>query len=83
VLWVAGQKRVAREGRERLAELFVGVRDGYLAAEGYIGDRIKMRGGGIPAYARGEAPTQSIEAQRATFARLARMFPGAIQRRSS
>jgi hypothetical protein len=32
MLWWAGQKRVGREARERMTELYVGVRDGYLAA---------------------------------------------------
>ena len=31
MLWEAGQARIGREGRERLAELYVGVRDGYVA----------------------------------------------------
>ena len=37
MLWTAGQRRIGREGRERLAELYVGVRDGYVAGNVGLG----------------------------------------------
>jgi hypothetical protein len=78
MLWDAGQQRVTREGRERLAELYVGVRDGYLAGEVAIG-RAKVRGDALPAYARGPELVRDPAARTATLARLAAMFPGAVR----
>jgi hypothetical protein len=85
MLWTAGQERVGREGRERLAELYVGVRDGTVAADVAVG-RAKARGDSyVPSYARSsDAPAPDAAAeQRATLARLGAMVPGAIRRASS
>ena len=78
VLWDAGQQRTAREGRERLTELYVGVRDGYVAGNVSVG-RAKWKGGGqIPAYAKTNPETpraQSSVADRdAALARLGALF---------
>ena len=77
MLWTAGQRRTVREGRERLAELYVGVRDGYVAGNIATG-KAKARGNAhIPSYLRPDA-----EQRRATPSRglgqLVRDFPGNI-----
>lgn len=72
MLWAAGQKRVAREGRERLAELYVGLRDGFIAAEVAIG-RAKSRSG-LPEYARGDPEVRGARAKEG-LAQLLRDFP--------
>lgn len=87
MLWTAGQARVAREGRERLAELYVGVRDGYLAGNVAAG-KAKWSGGGdhLPSYARpvsGEQPLRSPAGRDATLAKLGVMFPGMVKRTDS
>jgi hypothetical protein len=82
MLWDAGQQRVARESRERLTELYVGVRDGYVSGNVAIGKAEAQRDT-TPAYARGQRVTPSAEAQRATLARLGAMFPGSIARGDS
>lgn len=72
MLWDASQQRVTRESRDRLTELYVGVRDGYVAAEVMVG-RVKWTGGdGTPTYARSErAPARGL-------AQLMRDFPGNV-----
>jgi len=85
MLWDAGQQRVTREGRERLAELYVGVRDGYLAANVAAG-KVTWKGGGdhVPAYAQSDAPIQRSPAERdATLTQLSVMFPGMVRRLDS
>jgi len=82
VLWNAGRERIAREERGRLAELYVGVRDGYLAGEAAVG-RVKWTGASTPWYVDASKPVRSPEAQRAAIARLGRMFPGAVRRGDS
>ena len=58
MLWDAGQQRVARESRERLTELYVGVRDGYVAGNVMVG-RAKWKGGDhSPAYVEKAAPAR-------------------------
>jgi len=87
MLWRAGQARLAREGRERLAELYVAVRDGYLAGTVAAG-KAKWSGGGdhTPSYARpepGQQPLRSPAGRDATLARLGAMFPGMVKRTDS
>jgi hypothetical protein len=83
MLWEAGQRRVVREGRERLTELFVGVRDGYVAGLVASG-QAKPRGSNrAPDYARADAAPPSAASQRATIGRLAAMFPGQVTGRMS
>jgi len=75
MLWMAGQRRVQREGRERLTELYVGVRDGYVAGNVATG-KAKPRGSShVPAYARPEADERRALSRRGV-AQLARDFPG-------
>lgn len=81
MLWDAGQERVAREGRERLRELHIGVRDGYVAGEVAIG-RARYSGSGKPGYLGGIEVVHDPARQDATLARLARMFPGQVGRRT-
>jgi hypothetical protein len=85
VLWTAGQERVSRENRGRLTELFVGVRDGYLA--GLVGaGQATWKGGGdhLPSYARMDVPTvRSPGVRDVTLAKLGVMFPGIVKRTDS
>lgn len=79
MLWTASQRRVAREGRERLAELYVGVRDGYVAGNVATG-KAKPRGTAhVPAYARPDAEQRRALASRG-LAQLRRDFPGNVAR---
>lgn len=78
MLWEAGQRRVNREGEARLRELYVGVRDGYIAAEAAAG-RVTMRSSATPAYLHGEQPRDDARAQRAALGRLSQMFPGNVK----
>lgn len=82
MLWEAGQERTGRERRARMAELYTGVRDGYLAADLAVG-RLKANGDPRPSYIRELAPAPSARDQQATLARLAMMFPGLITKRPS
>ena len=86
MLWDAGQQRTAREGRERLTELYVGVRDGYVAGNVSVG-RAKWKGGSqVPAYAEHtnrpviqRSPAIRDEA----LAKLGAMYPGIVRRGES
>jgi hypothetical protein len=78
MLWTAGQHRVAREGRERLAELYVGVRDGYVAGNVATG-KAKARGEGhLPAYLRPDPASRRTSGR--GLAQLVRDFPGHVAR---
>ena len=79
MLWTAGQRRIGREGRERLAELYVGVRDGYVAGNVGLG-KAKARGGAhVPSYLRPDAEQRRATAQRG-LAQLLRDFPSHVGR---
>lgn len=79
MLWTAGQRRVAREGRERLAELYVGVRDGYVAGNVATG-KAKPRGAGhVPAYLRPNADERRSATTRG-LPQLLADFPGNVAR---
>jgi hypothetical protein len=85
MLWDAGRQRVSREGRERLAELYVGVRDGYLAGNVAAG-KATWTGGGdhTPTYARVDLPTlRSPTIRDVTLSQLGIMFPGIVKRADS
>lgn len=87
MLWNAGQARQARESRERLVELYVGVRDGYLSGEVTL-QRARFRGGyQEPRYvkrARGdEGVLRSPEVRDQELAKLGAMFPGMVRRGDS
>lgn len=75
MLWAAGQKRVGREGRERLAELYVGVRDGYVAGNVATG-KAKARGSAhVPSYVRPDAEQRRLGRG---LSQLLRDFPGNV-----
>ncbi len=77
MLWTAGQVRVGREGRERLAELYVGVRDGYVAGNVATG-KAKARGDAhIPSYVRPDREQRQVMAKRG-LSQLVRDFPGNV-----
>lgn len=81
MLWDAGQQRVQREARDRLAELYVGVRDGYVAGNVATGKAKWSGGEHVPAYARPDVPVlRSPEVRDRTLAKLGAMFPGIVQR---
>lgn len=86
MLWNAGQARIARESRDRLTELYVGVRDGHTASEVSLG-RARWKGGaGAPSYVRGspDEPVQRSPAIRdRALAELGAMFPGMVRRGDS
>lgn len=67
MLWHAGQKRVSREARDRLAELYVGVRDGYVAAT--------VQNARMPDYAK---PDSGRAVSRRGLRQLIADFPGAV-----
>ena len=77
MLWTAGQRRVEREGRERLAELYVGVRDGYVAGNVATG-KAKARGSAhIPAYVQPDREQRRALARRG-LRQLAADFPAHV-----
>ena len=77
MLWTAGQQRTVREGRERLAELYVGVRDGYVAGNVATG-KAKARGNAhIPSYVRPDAEQRRAMAKRG-LSQLVADFPGNV-----
>ena len=79
MLWTAGQRRTVREGRDRLAELYVGVRDGYVAGNVATG-KAKARGDAhIPSYLRPDGEQRRATASRG-LAQLQRDFPGFVAR---
>jgi hypothetical protein len=82
VLWDAGQQRTVREGRERLAELYVGVRDGYVAGRVAAGASTWKGGEHVPSYTRSERPTpvRSPAERDMTLAQLGLMYPGMVRR---
>lgn len=87
MLWDAGQARQARESRDRLVELYVGVRDGYVAGNVATG-RARFKGGHqTPRYvkgAEGEELVRRSPAQRdQALAQLGAMFPGMVRRGDS
>lgn len=77
MLWTAGQRRVAREGRVRLAELYVGVRDGYVAGNVAVGKAKAHGGAHIPSYLRPDAEARQVMAKRG-LGQLRRDFPAHV-----
>jgi hypothetical protein len=88
MLWHAGQQRITRESRDRLAELFVTARDAgmdVLVSSGQATPKGRWK---LPSYIRGEAPRARPVAppkadREATLAKLAEMFPDAVRRAAS
>jgi hypothetical protein len=86
MLWNAGQKRIAREGRDRLAELFVAARDAgmdVLVRSGQAKPKGTWR---APSYIqpdqaaqRPAAPT-GLADRDAMLAQLGTMFPSSVRR---
>ena len=87
MLWDAGQARQARESRDRLVELYVGVRDGYVSGEVRSAGRSSAAATRCRATSSGPAATSSSCARRrrATeeLAKLGAMFPGMVRRGDS
>ena len=88
MLWNAGQARQARESRDRLVELYVGVRDGYVSGEVDARAGRKFRGGyQVPRYVKrasgDELVLRSPEARDQELAKLGAMFPGMVRRGDS
>ena len=77
MLWEAGQARTVREGRERLAELYVGVRDGYVAGNVATGKAKAHGDAHIPSYARPDREQRQVMAKRG-LGRLVADFPGFV-----
>ena len=77
MLWEAGQARIGREGRERLAELYVGVRDGYVAGNVATGKAKAHGGAHIPSYLQPDAEARQAMAKRG-LGQLRRDFPGNV-----
>lgn len=87
MFWNAGQARQARESRERLVELYVGVRDGYVSGNVSVG-RARFKGGyQAPRYVRqtsgGETVLRSPAERDRALAKLGAMFPGMVRRTDS
>jgi hypothetical protein len=80
MLWDAGQRRMTRESRERLTELYVGVRDGYVAGNVATG-KVKAKRDVTPSYARSPRPAiaRSPAVRDAALARLAEAYPGIVK----
>jgi hypothetical protein len=87
VLWNAGQARQARQSRDHLTELYVGVRDGYVAGNATL-SRVRFKGGyRAPGYVRraeAQEPVMRSPAERdRELAKLGAMFPGMVRRGDS
>ena len=81
MLWEAGQRRVARERRERLAELFTAARDAALDVLVSTGQAKAKGAWRLPAYARppaGQRVRTPAERDR-SLARLAALIPGSVR----
>ena len=79
MLWTAGQRRTVREGRVRLAELYVGVRDGYVAGNVATGKAKAHGGAHIPSYLQPDAEARQAIAKHG-LDQLLRDFPGNVAR---
>lgn len=87
MLWNAGQARQARESRDRLVELYVGVRDGYVSGNVSL-KRARFKGGHQdPPYVRRLEAADTVLRSPATrdqeLAKLGAMFPGMVRRGDS
>lgn len=83
MLWRAGQARVAREGRERLAERFIAGRDAaldVLVSTGQAKPRTTWR---LPSYVDVPEPSRSPAVRDAALAKLGTMIPGLVRRTDS
>jgi hypothetical protein len=81
MLWNAGQKRIYREGRDRLAELFVAARDAAVDVLVTTGQAKPKGTWRRPSYIESEAPRPRTTADRdATLAKIGAMFPDAVRR---
>jgi hypothetical protein len=85
MLWNAGQARVAREGRERLTELFVAFRDADLDVLVNTGQAKPKGTWRLPSYVRSEAPAplRSPAIRDKELARIGAMFPGMVRKADS
>ena len=84
MLWDAGQRRIAREQRERLAELFTASRDAALDVLVSTGQAKAKGAWRRPHYLTSDAqPSRSPETRDRALASLALMFPGVVRRGDS
>lgn len=77
MLWAAGQRRVVREERDRLAETYIAVRDAYVAGNVAIGRVKSKRNSHVPSYAQPDAETRRRQAKLG-LAQLKTDFPGHV-----
>lgn len=78
MLWAAGQKRVVREARAGLVDLFTGVRDGYMAVMSQTGQlqrTLRLPEYVTTALAEERSPEQRNADTAADLARLMRDVP--------
>lgn len=75
MLWNAGQKRIGAEARDRLAELYLAARDGYISAQVLL-RKARAKGDHVPSYARPPTPPKGL-------AQLMRDFPSMTSREPS
>jgi hypothetical protein len=83
MLWNAGQRRISREGRDRLAELFVTARDAGMEVLVRSGQAKPKGTWRLPSYVQADGPQRPANptADRdAMLAKLAGMFPDAVRR---
>lgn len=85
MLWDAGQRRMARESRERRTELFVAFRDAGLDVLVSSGQAKPKGAWRLPPYARPESmqSVRSPAARDITLAKLGMMYPGMVRRTDS
>lgn len=86
MLWTEGQRRLARERRERLTEQFTAARDAALEVLVSTGQAKPLGAWRLPSYARPPAggARQRTPAERdRALAALAVMYPGVVRRTDS
>jgi hypothetical protein len=86
MLWSEGQKRLVRERRDRLTELFTASRDAALDVLVSTGQAKPKGAWALPSYARrpvGEAPQRTPAERDRALAALAVMYPGVVRRTDS
>jgi hypothetical protein len=84
MLWNAGQKRVSRQGRDRLAELFVAARDAAMDVLVSTGQATPKGTWRRPSYIESEAPqrpaAKTTADRDAMLAQLSAAFPNSVRR---
>lgn len=78
MLWQQGQARLGRESKERLSEIYLAVRDGYVTAQVDL-KKATAHGSTVPSYARPDAEEEARLGSRG-LAQLMADFPGQTER---